>query len=579
MPEKVSNTPFSIDHLVTEVNTIVEDLRWLHFELKLRNHLNELLFHEVGSVEEFLKLGFEGFRAIMSVLELAIYLKSKQGYAIGFRDLEESVFWANDAVPWTDNLDALFRKTFEKDESPQPLPSHYSVNNSPITVITIPVVMNRDVAAAILLVAHTSNLIPRYKKVLSGLSVALSVSINYIKNLRTQYKPAQAPVKLADNSLPFEDVVNFLVSYSAYSPNVILIADSLGNILQWNNSAVSATGLNRNDSHTLADVRHVFDASGGEHNALILVQPGSTFDSIVAALRNASGIWKPYEWIVNRFGTSKGLIYVLTGWERVELDRGTGGNAPEPALAGRLKVTSILESSAGLYVAILDTSYRIVYMNPGIVSLLGGEQGRDFVEECIPSIERGYMREALALFSGSIERRHLHRQFHLLTASGGPVPVDWMIGFIPEPANGGQTGNGGYYWLIGSETPDELFQVLPGGDVKHFPYGTPEAKLSKQYRFLMKYVPFPIVHLDEEKDIIRNANPAFEAIVNSAGWESAPLSEFGALELHQRRGDAQPCTLFIPNSDGITVPHRGIVTHLQIFGKKIREIKFDSLDQ
>src|SRR5512145_2018507 len=136
MPEKVSNTPFSIDHLVTEVNTIVEDLRWLHFELKLRNHLNELLFHEVASVEEFLKAGFDGFRAKMSVLELAIYVKTKQGYAIAFRDLEESVFWANDSVPWTENLDALFRKTFDKDESPQAMPSHYSVNNAPITVIS-----------------------------------------------------------------------------------------------------------------------------------------------------------------------------------------------------------------------------------------------------------------------------------------------------------------------------------------------------------------------------------------------------------------------------------------------------------
>jgi hypothetical protein len=110
------------------------------------------------------------------------------------------------------------------------------------------------------------------------------------------------------------------------------------------------------------------------------------------------------------------------------------------------------------------------------------------------------------------------------------------------------------------------------------PMPAPDSRLSKQYRFMIKYVPFPVVHIDEARDVIRNANPAFEALISTRQWEGVPLSDFAALTIHAAFGDTAPCTLSIISPNGISLSYRGIIAPLVIFGKTVREIKLDPLD-
>jgi hypothetical protein len=94
---------------------------------------------------------------------------------------------------------------------------------------------------------------------------------------------------------------------------------------------------------------------------------------------------------------------------------------------------------------------------------------------------------------------------------------------------------------------------------------------------MIKYAPFPIFHLDEHEDTIKNANPAFEALIGGARWENMPLSDFGTLAVHASAGETQPCSLRLISPGGITITYRGMITPLRIFGKLIREVKLDPL--
>jgi PAS domain-containing protein len=576
MLEASSNTPFSIDHLVTEVNTIVEDLRWLHFEQKLRNNLNELLFREVATVEEFLEAGFHGFRAKMSVLEITVYLKTRQGYSIGYRDLEASVFWQNDPVPWTDNLMSIFKQGYQSEEAPQPIVSHYTINNDPITAVAMPVVINREVSAVAILVAHSSNLIPRYKKLLSGLSVALSVSMNYIKNLRRLYKPSSS-LKFADNSLPFDDVIRFLENVASQFKDVILVCDNYGNILIWNEGAERLTGIAQDAAKSLSEIQSIFKSTDNNVSAVFsAVQRGTPFAELTAPLYTNSGEKRSMLWSMRKFGTNKGTLSMLNG---VQLTQSSGAgsidqplSSDSPQSAWMQKGISEIES---VYIAVLDSSFNVLYLNPHLRKRLAVKNGvgDSFIEAFVPRLEHGYVESALSNYLSKKGSRQSHEQFHLVTSDDVTLPMDWHLGSLPGTDNMGTT-----LWLFGSEVPDELFQVTKELELKQFPYRSTEAKLSKHYRFLMKYVPFPIIHLDEESNEIRNANLAFEKIIGTRNWEAAPISDFGELEIQKGMGEAQPCILYILSPDGITFTYRGILTPLQIFGKNIREIKLDPLE-
>ncbi|MDH7516595.1 MAG: hypothetical protein QHI48_12060 [Bacteroidota bacterium] len=339
---------FSFDQLVSEVNAIVEDLRWLHLELTLRNRCHEALFHGAVTEEDIIRSAFGDLRRKIGALELSIYLKEGLSYRAGLRDLDPSVPWSDDPVPWTAEALRWFT-TKPQGSSSQGSVLHYTVNNAHVTAITIPVTVSRLNIASILLVTPTSQAIPRLKKFLTGLAGSLALSLEYVR-------------------------------------------------------------------------------SGGSD------------------------------------GTA----------------HRTPTEAPPPQ---------------------------------------SGEDRSEFAGN-----------QRVSGTCTTVERE------------GSPYPREEET--------------------LSDEAVD----------------GTAHFRLSKQYRFMIKYVPFPVVHLDAVTGCIRNANPAFEAVIGTRAWEDVPLSDLATLTEYPGVGDVKPCTLSVITPNGITITYRGIATMLVLFGKPVREIKIDPLE-
>jgi PAS domain-containing protein len=466
----------------------------------------------------------------------------------------------------------MFRQTYDREESQQPAVSHYTVNNEPISTIAMPVIINREAAAIVTIVAHSSNLIPRYKKLLNGLSVALSVSINYIRNIRKRYTP-NGSVKYADNTIPYEDALVFIESVSEPLYQAVIAVDSFGNIALWSSGMERLTGIRADEVRTISDIRHIL-APEGDSGLFTALQSGVPFEELAAPVVLKDEKIRSFLWTLRKVGTSRGALSLLTGLEMTsEPDSGKTDDLTAQMQLQWLK--QALTDIDSLYIVVLDSSLEIEYMNPQLAAKLAAEEfkGMSFVDAFVPKHEHVYVESALNNYLSAQGSRQPHEQFHLVSGSGQTLSVDWHLGVMP-----GQGETPATLWLFGSEVPDELFQVTRDKELKHFPYRSAEAKLSKHYRFLMKYVPFPIIHLDETSDVIRNANLAFEEIIGTRNWESTPVSDFGSLEIHPGVGDASPCTLYVLNPEGITMTYRGIMTPLQVFGKNVREIKLDPLE-
>ncbi|MAT38277.1 MAG: hypothetical protein CL946_01595 [Ectothiorhodospiraceae bacterium] len=559
---------FSIDHLVTEVNTIVEDLRWQHFELKLRNQFNEILFREVTSIEEFLEEAFREFRVKIAALEVTVYLKNKNSYVIGYRDLEPSAFWENDPVPWTEGLPSLFKSTYESGETPQPVVSHYTVNNEPLTTLTMPTVINREVIAVMVIVAQSSNLIPRLKKLLTGLSSALSVSYNYIKNLRRLFsRTTSGAKKFADNTVPYDTMIQLLESTANLSSDFIVVFDDMGSISIVNPVAEAVTGRSINEFESIRTLKETFQLQHGGRSieAAFSHEPIS---HIVAPIADTNGKPKYFSWSTHRFITAKNTLTMLIGTEHIHDESAEGEIHKGGSGASNLIIDDLLRSVENTFVMVLDTKFNIVHANEYLLDVVGSDNyqlnGRPFVSSLIPNHERALVESALHTAVNRSTNLKRVEQFHIAAAQSSTPLIEWHISTLPVDHQFSS-----YLVLIGSEIADEAPSETRANQQ------SPDARLSKHYRFLMKYVPFPIVHLDANEDVIRNANLAFEEIIGTRHWESAPISDFGTLEVADGVGDSLPCVLYIVNREGITVSCRGIITPIQIFGKHIREIKLD----
>ena len=341
--------------MASEVNAIVEDLRWLHLELSLRNRCNEVLFGEVASVESLLVSTFKYLRQQLGVLEMTVFLKDGNGYRIGFRDVEDNIPWANDSAPWIASITRWLIQTPRDTSAPQAEVAHYTVNDEQITAMSVAVTVARENVAAVLIVAFSSAAVPRLRKFLTGISGSLGLAIDYSRKAR---------------------------------------------------------GL-----------------KDGPETASY---PGST------APRESNG---------------------------------------KPSGQG--------DSSDAL---------------------------------------------------------------------------------TPGTRPGGSVSRSGLMTELGSAHAAALQASI--GESAHF-------RLSKQYRFMMKYVPFPIAHLDGSRGTILNANPAFAEIIRSTTWEGALLTDYAVFEVHPSPGGAKPCTLSVVSPNGITLVHRGIVTPLEIFERAVLEITLE----
>jgi hypothetical protein len=435
---------FSFDHMVSEVNAIVEDLRWLHLELTLRNRCNEVMFQRVASEDEVFALAFEDLRKKLDALELTVYIRHKNSSRVGFRDMEESVPWAEDAMPWLAPIARWFNQPPRDTLLPKPEVSHFTVNTVPITAVMMPIVIGRDNVAVILIVSHSSSNTPRLRKLLAGLSGSLGLAIDYIRKARRSLDADAEETRRVAGHAP--DATN----------------------------------------ETLASL----------HAALVDRVPGLAF--VLDRHLNVVGA---------------GEAFLLS--------------------AGR-------------------TSAELGFP----------------VDELLPRSERGVARQ-------------------LLTAAFEQPGEELRLPLIPPGQDDGSFS--GRWWTAPLRDPggDEDLLLLFAAGLLHreeraAPLPTaapaPDFRLSKQYRFMIKYVPFPVVHIDDTRDVIRNANPAFEGLIGTRNWEGIPLSDFASLAVHEAFGDTAPCTLAVIGPTGISLSYRGIITPLMIFGKMVREIKLDPLD-
>ena len=449
---------FSFDQLASEVNAIVEDLRWLHLELTLRNRCNEVLFHDAASIDELFQTAFENLRQKLSVLELSIFLKGKSAFRTAFRDQDPEVHWLQDRTPWVDAINRWFEDGSEVPAPPVPLVNHYTVDSESITTIAMPVVLKREYAAAILIVTQTSNIIPRLRKLLGGLSGSISLSIDYVRNKRDHKEIPSLSFKL--------------------------------------------NPMRESKRNEMSDGRRQIN----------------TEIDVFMGLRNI-----------------------------------------------RIPVACVV-----------DADCRIHSMNErmeeeaGIVR--GWAYGKSLLDLSVPDRDHAQVRRSFAQVTN--DRLHGGKSFvfPLKTGSGKVQTYSWVVTRLPDADEAEDR-----FLCMGIAVDIESAEQIP----REHHAGPPrslEARLSKQYRFMIKYVPFPVIHLDEVRDIIKNANPAFETIIGTRRWEGLPLDDFGSLYVHPGAADTQPCMFHVLSPNGITFTYHGMITPLEIHGKLVREVKLDPIE-
>lgn len=450
---------FSFDTLVHEVDAIVEDLRWLHLELTLRNRCNEILFDDRASVPALLSHALSGLCTRLGALELIVFVRDVVGFRIALREGARDIPWGDDRTPWIDAVDRWFDDRPTDAAQPQAVVNHYTVDLKPVTAVAMPVRVGRRHEAVLLVVVETSPIVPRVRKLLVGLSGSLALAMQYCHD-------AQRPP------------------------------------------------------------------------------------------RERSGSARP-----------------------ADIPREAPRIAPSAA-----QIRTPIPDLQGAFVAELDDALHVRSINDALARQLGLRAdravGRDLTELVVPSAEQRPLRaHLLASAEGGLVG------FRLRTADGTSIPTLWIVSRLPSVPHdhaddARQTGATlkVVRLLVGTSVPQEVFDATTVPvDAAHDPMVL-HARLAKQYRFMMKYVPFPMVHLDAHADVIRNANPAFLALIGSVHWEGVPLSDFGMLSVQEGFGDARPCILRLVSSGGITLTRRGIMTTLMLFGKPVREITLDPVD-
>ena len=445
-------TQFSFDTLVSDVNTIVEDLRWLHLELKLRNRLSEVLFQDIDTIEDLLKQGFHGLQQQLGALEFTVYLQQRRTYRIAFRQLEASVFWSSDRMPWMHSIQH-WMESRPRTNAPQADVNHYTINGEQVSSIAVPLILQREHVGALLIVAHWSTIVPRLKKLLIGLSGALALAL-----------------------------------------------DSM-----WNRKP-----LGEMPSHDIELPRPAF------------------------------------------------------GQEQTPVSAAEGNGGPAFQADG-------LNAVSGCYALTVDTAFHITGMNSEFSSLVASEPGfhTGNLFDVVDERDRTRTADAITRFLAGPPAGGISIINRIRSGNDDVVPIAWHFARSANP-------NASEAVLIGTRMLQDHEDDILMPDASAAPAF--EARLAKQYRFMMKYVPFPIFHVDAETGKLTYGNPAFSTIIGTDKWEDEFLSDFASLEIHEGSGDTRPCTLYVLNPSGITLAFRGILTTLTLYGKTIREIKLDPLE-
>ncbi|NOY06016.1 MAG: PAS domain-containing protein, partial [Chlorobi bacterium] len=228
-----------------------------------------------------------------------------------------------------------------------------------------------------------------------------------------------------------------------------------------------------------------------------------------------------------------------------------------------------LFSDAAFIIVGIDDKRRIQFLNPASAELLGRPAenilGLPFVEIFIAAEEHELIEQALTPIAGTLPpMRPVTSWPGDRSPTGERFRVQWT--FIPKNMRKEPPGE---VLCFGITIPDEV----DVGDYQPLSSQL-EAKLSQRYRFLMKYVPFPLLHLDEKHRIL-NANPAFAELIGEPPAPGSPVSDYGELEIHQPEKDPSACTMYLLTKEGLTISYRGFLTRIRIFGKEIQEITLE----
>ena len=581
---------FSFDEVAAEVNAVVEDLRWLHLELSLRNKFNEILFQNVDSIDTFLKLTFQDLRAKLDLLETAAFTHERTFVKQAFRDIDPAILWSKEHPPWLFEVEDAFRARYRESESVLPNVLHYSVNKIPITAIIMPVVLDTEPIAVILVVLRTSNFIPRIRHFIASLSRPLSVSLDSLLNAqKVRFRSRELETRIGERSAELEWTHNFLVKLVDSTDMLMLACDQSGNVIIWNHAAEELTGINRADIQSFEGFLSAIGITAAQqpiYNELMTnFEAHLPLPQFEISILNRKGEQRVISWSNTTLPTEKGFITVEYGIDATEtsallkrivdyeqnLDSILSKRFQE-FTKSHAKVMDALDQS-GMMIVGLDHERRILFANNRFCELTGKKMpdllNKFFIRSCIAAEDQNEVRYIFDSLARPQEKNILHGKYHLLLKMNHRSLCDIEHVLLPANEPGAVS-----MWLLGFLIPESL--LVPTMQQEKFQFITSsfDAKLSQRYRFLMKYVPFPLIHLDEENRII-NSNPAFQELAGMDIQYGTPISDFATFEMQDTPSDPAPCNMYLLNKEGITITHRGIISTLKIYGKTIREIMLD----
>jgi PAS domain-containing protein len=487
---------FSFDTLVHEVDAIVEDLRWLHLELTLRNRCNEILFDDRASVPALLSHALSGLCSRLGALELIMFVRDVVGFRIALREAEGTTPWGDDRTPWIDAVDRWFDDRPAVASVPQAVVNHYTVDLQPVTAVAMPVRVGRRHEAVLLVVVETSPLVPRVRKLLVGLSGSLALAMQYCHD--AQGSPRDRSLTLAPLEPPHATTLrsDAAIARTAHLRGVLLAeVDAQLRVQSMNDAMARLLGL-RAERAAERDLAELVVPTAEQRQLRTQLLETADGGIVGFRMRTADGTSIPTVWIV---------AHILP-------------THPLPVAEG----------------------------------VAHGDRSRDDETAGDVPADDATADDATA--------------------------DDTRRGHVSREHTAGQHASRGARLLVGTRVAQEVFDAAAirtdGADDPMLL----QMRLAKQYRFMMKYVPFPVLHLDAHVDVIRNANAAFLALLGSVHWEGVPLSDFGTLTVQEGFGDARPCILRLVSASGITITCRGIMTTLLLFGKPVREITLDPVD-
>lgn len=584
-------TQFSFEELASEVHSVVEDLRWLHLELTFRNKFNEVLFQNVDSVDTFLKLALKDLRAKLGLLEASAFTHERAFIKNAFRDLDDTAFWKNENVPWIFEVEEMFRVKYHESDPLRASVLHYTVNKNPITAIIMPIVLAEEPAAVILLVLRSNTLIPRIRHFITAISMPLSVSIDYVLNVqKLRTRSRELETRVGERTAELDWTHNFLVKLVDSTKMLIMACNLQGDIIIWNKAAEEMTGIERNQMKTFDDFLSAMGMTS-EHQTSMYSQIKEQFmtqselPNFEMNLISQKSERCVISWSSTKIMTEKGPVILEFGTDVTEmyqvLERMIGYESNiENIIAKRTKhtdefqsrLTSIIDTSGILIVEFYEDG-RISFVNQKFQEIMGWKaidfSRQTFFDTCISPDDREQVDYLFKALRDADRGRSIQGKYHVVTRTGTRLLCEWQNMIVKD-----FHGTADVILVFGFLIPDSDTQPLVQKEKVQFVSTSLDAKLSQRYRFLMKYVPFPLIHLDEENRIV-NANPAFQELAGFDIPYGTPITDFATFEIHNQLSDPAPCNLYILNKEGLTLTHRGIITTLKIYGKTIREITLD----